>query len=72
MNQQTGIGRFHFKFSWQRGAFSAGIALIPVDTQFPGNLANPIQQPAMIEHCIIPMWLDLRMGGNGAVFSTLV
>ncbi|MBP9102133.1 MAG: hypothetical protein KBF68_12390 [Nitrosomonas sp.] len=37
--------------------FLTGIALIPVDTQFSGNLANPIQQPAMIEHCTIPKWL---------------
>lgn len=44
--------------------FLTGIALIPVDTQFSGNLANPIQQPAMIGHCAIPKWLDLRMGGN--------
>ncbi|MBK7491848.1 MAG: hypothetical protein IPI17_07530 [Nitrosomonas sp.] len=49
--------------------FLTGIALIPVDTQFSGNLANPIQQPAMIEHCTIPKWLDLRMGGNVRFFQ---
>jgi hypothetical protein len=42
---------------------------MPVDAKFPGNLVHPIQQPAMIGHCAIPKWLDLRMGGNVCFFQ---
>ncbi|SDW32325.1 hypothetical protein SAMN05216333_102139 [Nitrosomonas oligotropha] len=43
---------------------------MPVDAKFPGNLAHPIQQPAMIEHCVIPKLLYAWAAMCG--FSTLV